>query len=155
MAKAKSFVETGLTPIDAAATSSSRMAIQARPTRDDRSREAMTTERMAMPTARKYQGTQSTGENFVLNWIGPRSIAGSVGRPIGFIPCVPFVTSGVLRMTSGISGKPTARFDLTYFSSWAKKGEPAHVTFGRDRRPELMSMPLILGSSVKVELRAL
>jgi len=54
-----------------------------------------------------------------------------------------------------VSGKPTARFDLTYFSSWAKKGEPAHVTFGRDRRPELMSMPLILGSSVKVELRAL
>ena len=54
-----------------------------------------------------------------------------------------------------VSGKPMARFDLTHFSSWAKKGQPAHVTFGRDRRPELLSMPLILGSSVKVELRAL
>jgi hypothetical protein len=53
------------------------------------------------------------------------------------------------------SGKPTALFDLTRFSSWAKKGEPARVTFGRDRRPELMSMALILGSSVKIELRSL
>jgi hypothetical protein len=54
-----------------------------------------------------------------------------------------------------VSGKPTALFDLTRFSSWAKKGEPARVTFGRDRRPELMSMALILGSSVKIELRTL
>jgi hypothetical protein len=54
-----------------------------------------------------------------------------------------------------VSGKPVALFDLTRFSSWAKNGEPARVTFGRDRRPELMSMPLILGSSVKVELRSL
>lgn len=52
------------------------------------------------------------------------------------------------------SGKPTATFDLTHFSSWAKKNEPARVTFSRDRRPELMSMALILGSSVKIELRA-
>ena len=52
------------------------------------------------------------------------------------------------------SGKPTATFDLTHFSSWAKKNEPARVTFGPDRRPELMSMALILGSSVKIELRA-
>ncbi len=52
------------------------------------------------------------------------------------------------------SGKPTALFDLTHFSSWAKKGEPARVTFGTDRRPELLSMSLILGSSAKIELRA-
>jgi hypothetical protein len=54
-----------------------------------------------------------------------------------------------------LSGKPTALFDLTHFSSWARKGEPARVTFGPDRRPELMIMSLILGSSVKVELRTL
>lgn len=54
-----------------------------------------------------------------------------------------------------VSGKPTALCDLTGFSSWAKKGEPARVTFGRDRRPELMSMSLILGSSLKIELRSL
>ncbi len=53
-----------------------------------------------------------------------------------------------------VSGKPTALCDLTGFSSWAKKGEPARVTFGRDRRPELMSMSLILGTSVKIELRS-
>lgn len=53
-----------------------------------------------------------------------------------------------------VSGQPTALFDVTRFSSWAKKGEPARVTFGPDRRPALMSMPLMLGSSVKVELRA-
>src|SRR6266705_1825850 len=52
------------------------------------------------------------------------------------------------------SGKPTALFDLTHFSSWAKKGEPARVTFGTDRRPELLLMSLILGSSAKIELRA-
>ena len=54
-----------------------------------------------------------------------------------------------------VSGKPTALFDLTHFSSWAKKNEPGRVTFGRDRRPELMSMALILGSSVKIELHTL
>jgi len=51
------------------------------------------------------------------------------------------------------SGKPAALFDLTRFSSWAKRGEPARVTFGPDRRPEVMIMPMILGTSVKIHLR--
>ena len=54
-----------------------------------------------------------------------------------------------------VSGKPVALFDLTRFSSWAKNGEPARVTFGPDRRPTLVSLPLVLGSSVKIELRTL
>lgn len=52
------------------------------------------------------------------------------------------------------SGKPAALFDLTRFSSWAKRSEPARVTFGPDRRPEVMTMPMILGTSVKIHLRA-
>jgi hypothetical protein len=32
--------------------------------------------------------------------------------------------------------KPTARFDLTRFSSWARQSQPALITFGTDRRPE-------------------
>lgn len=52
------------------------------------------------------------------------------------------------------SGKLTALFDLTRFSSWAKQGQPARITFGNDRRPELMTMPMILGTAVKVHLRA-
>lgn len=51
------------------------------------------------------------------------------------------------------SGKSAALFDLTRFSSWAKRGEPARVTFGPDKRPEVMSMPMILGTSVKIHLR--
>src|SRR5438132_10163432 len=49
-----------------------------------------------------------------------------------------------------VSGKPVALFDLTRFSSWAKNGEPGSVTFGPDRRPTLVSLPLVLGSSVKI-----
>jgi hypothetical protein len=65
---------------------------------------------------------------------------------------VPFI----LKMDADpVSGKPVALFDLTGFSSWAKNGEPARVIFGPDRRPALMSMPLMLGSSVQIELRPL
>ena len=51
------------------------------------------------------------------------------------------------------SGKLSALFDLTRFSSWAKQGQPAQITFGHDKRPELMTMPMILGTSVKIQLR--
>ncbi len=51
------------------------------------------------------------------------------------------------------SGKSAALFDLTRFSSWAKRDEPARVTFGPDKRPEVMSMPMIFGTSVKIHLR--
>jgi hypothetical protein len=49
--------------------------------------------------------------------------------------------------------KPIARFDLTRFSSWAKQSQPAQITFGLDRRPELMSLPMILGTSVQIRLK--
>lgn len=52
------------------------------------------------------------------------------------------------------SGKPAALFDLSRFSSWATRGEPARVTFGPDKRPEVMTMPMILGTSVRIHLRA-
>ena len=50
--------------------------------------------------------------------------------------------------------KPIAQFDLTRFSSWAKQDRPALVTFGPDRRPEHLSLPMILGSSVQIRLKA-
>jgi hypothetical protein len=49
--------------------------------------------------------------------------------------------------------KPIARFDLTRFSSWAKQNQPALITFGGDRRPERMSLPMILGTSVQISLK--
>jgi hypothetical protein len=52
------------------------------------------------------------------------------------------------------SGKPTALFDLTRFSSWAKRDQPARITFGPDRRPELMTLGMVLGTSVKIELKS-
>lgn len=50
--------------------------------------------------------------------------------------------------------KPIAHFDLTRFSSWAKQGQPAQVTFGPDRRPEQLNLPMILGTSVQIRLKA-
>jgi len=49
--------------------------------------------------------------------------------------------------------KPVARFDLTRFSSWARQSQPALITFGGDRRPETMNLPMILGTSVQVSLK--
>jgi hypothetical protein len=46
--------------------------------------------------------------------------------------------------------KPIARFDLTRFSSWAKQNQPALITFGGDRRPEHLNLPMILGTSVNI-----
>jgi hypothetical protein len=50
--------------------------------------------------------------------------------------------------------KPIAHFDLTRFSSWARQSQPGRVTFGPDRRPEQLSLPLILGTSVQIRLKA-
>ena len=49
--------------------------------------------------------------------------------------------------------KPIARFDLTRFSSWARQSQPALITFGGDRRPEHLSLPMILGTSVQISLK--
>src|SRR5262245_46130810 len=50
--------------------------------------------------------------------------------------------------------KPIGQFDLTRFSSWAKPEQPARVTFGPDHRPEHLSLPMILGSSVQIRLKS-
>ena len=49
--------------------------------------------------------------------------------------------------------KPIARFDLTRFSSWAKQNQPASIMFGADRRPEHLNLPMILGTSVQMNLK--
>ena len=49
--------------------------------------------------------------------------------------------------------KPMGRFDLTRFSSWAKRNHPARITFGADRRPESMNLPMMLGTSVQISLK--
>ena len=49
--------------------------------------------------------------------------------------------------------KPIARFDLTRFSSWARQSQPAQITFGGDRRPERLNLPMILGTSVQISLK--
>jgi hypothetical protein len=50
--------------------------------------------------------------------------------------------------------KPTAKIDLTRFSSWALHDQPALVTFGPDRRPEHMSLSMMLGTSVQIRLKS-
>ena len=63
---------------------------------------------------------------------------------------VPFT----LRVTpEPATGRTLAQFDLTRFSSWAKPGEPAQIMFGRDRRPESMALSMILGTSVKIQMK--
>jgi hypothetical protein len=52
------------------------------------------------------------------------------------------------------SGKLTAVFDFSGFSSWAREDRPARIVFGPDRRPELISSSLILGTSVTIHLRS-
>jgi hypothetical protein len=49
--------------------------------------------------------------------------------------------------------KPTALFDLSGFSSWAREDRPARIVFGADRRPELIASSLMLGTSVTIRLR--
>lgn len=50
------------------------------------------------------------------------------------------------------TGKLTATFDLTPFSSWARSGSPGRVVFGADRRPETISASLIFGTSVDIRI---
>ena len=60
----------------------------------------------------------------------------------------------VLRITKDeATGKPTAVFDMTRFSSWARRGRPARLVFGTNRRPEVLTSSLMLGTSVTVRFR--
>lgn len=49
--------------------------------------------------------------------------------------------------------KPIAQIDLSRFSSWANRDQPAQITFGADRRPEHLSLPMMLGTSVQIRLK--
>jgi len=55
-----------------------------------------------------------------------------------------------LKAAPDTSGKPTALFDLTRFSSWARPSHPARIVFGASRRPELITTSMILGTSVTI-----
>ena len=112
-AKASSLVVMGLTPVQSAAVSSSRMAIQARPSRESWSRCMAHTEPAPMTRIRKYQGIGSVS----------KGTPGKYGRPTGFTPFSPpvrlsrttgrqppmsMVMSPRLRMATGmISPKPS------------------------------------------------
>jgi len=50
------------------------------------------------------------------------------------------------------NGKSSALFDLSPFSSWMRPSRPARIVFGRNRRPELITTSMILGSSVTIRL---
>ena len=52
------------------------------------------------------------------------------------------------------SRKPTAMFDLSGFSSWAREDRPARIVFGPDRRPELIASSLMLGTSISIQLKS-
>lgn len=49
--------------------------------------------------------------------------------------------------------RPAASFDLTRFSSWARDGQPARIEFDAGRRPVSIAASLILGSSLRIQLR--
>ena len=49
-------------------------------------------------------------------------------------------------------GKTTAQIDLSRFSSWARTSRPGRIVFGPDARPEQITTPLILGSSIRIRL---
>ena len=50
------------------------------------------------------------------------------------------------------SQKPSALLDLSRFSSWARSSKPARIHFDDQRRPTLITGPMILGSSVSLRL---
>jgi hypothetical protein len=52
------------------------------------------------------------------------------------------------------TGRLSALIDITRFSSWARAGKPAHVTFDEARHLESVKSSLMLGSSVSVRLIA-
>jgi hypothetical protein len=98
---------TGFTPVQSAAVSSSRIAIQARPSRESRIRFMAQSENAPMTRMRKYQGMKSVS----------KSTKGRCGRPTGFTPFSPpvrlsrsigfqppmsMVMSPMLRMATGM-----------------------------------------------------
>jgi hypothetical protein len=72
---------------------------------------------------------------------GPDDVAGSYSAEL-----VPFELTSVPEE----SGKVSAQFDLSRFSSWARTSRPARILFGHSRRPELITSSMILGTSVTI-----
>jgi len=62
---------------------------------------------------------------------------------------VPFVLKVT---TEPDTGRATALFDLTRFSSWAIVDRPARIVFGPSRRPEAITSSLMLGTSFQVRI---
>lgn len=54
----------------------------------------------------------------------------------------------------GVTGRLNALIDITGFSSWARRGQPARVTFGPDRHLESVQSRLMLGTTFKARLAA-
>lgn len=52
------------------------------------------------------------------------------------------------------TGKPTALFDLSGFSTWSRDDRPARIVFSPNRRPEQIAASLILGTSVDIRMKA-
>ena len=50
------------------------------------------------------------------------------------------------------SGRLRAQIDITGFSSWARRNQPARVTFGPDRHLESVESKLMLGTTFKARL---
>jgi hypothetical protein len=46
----------------------------------------------------------------------------------------------------------TALFDLGRFSSWAREDRPARIVFGPDRRPQVLTSSLILGTTLAIKI---
>lgn len=55
-----------------------------------------------------------------------------------------------LRIVHDTGGRPTALFDLSRFSSWARSSRPARIVFAQNRRPELITSTMIFGTSVSI-----
>jgi hypothetical protein len=60
-----------------------------------------------------------------------------------------------LKMVPEASGKFTAQFDLSRFSSWAKPSQPARIVFAQNRRPEVITSSMILGTSVTIRFTSI
>ncbi len=50
-------------------------------------------------------------------------------------------------------GREVGQLDLSRLSSWARRGAPVRITFGRDRRPDSIQAELILGTTVRITFR--
>jgi hypothetical protein len=50
------------------------------------------------------------------------------------------------------SGRPSALLDLSGFSSWARQDRPARVVFDAERRPTLITVSMMLGTSLTIRL---